>query len=85
VAYETQHPAHVRNKQLYVGDSLVLRYTFRQNWDFMAGDKVFNSRDSRYLGPIPEDFIVGKVAFVLSSKDPVTNEYNWDRFFKRIH
>ena len=85
VAYETRHSAHVRNKQLYVGDSLVLRYTFRQNWYFMAGDKVFNSRDSRYLGPIPEDFIVGKVAFVLSSKDPVTNEYNWDRFFKRIH
>lgn len=36
-------------------------YTFRKNWYFMGGDYVFNSRDSRYFGLIPEDYIVGRV------------------------
>ena len=55
-----------------------------KNWYFVAGDQVFNSRDSRYIGPIPEDFIVGKASFILTSKDPHTKKYVWQRFFKKI-
>ena len=30
----------------------------------MAGDKGMNSQDSRYWGLLPEEYIVGKAAFV---------------------
>lgn len=36
-------------------------YTFKKNWYFLGGDYVLNSRDSRYFGLIPEDYIVGRV------------------------
>ena len=36
-------------------------YTFRENWYFFAGDNVSDSRDSRYLGFVPEDFVIGIV------------------------
>ena len=37
-------------------------YTFRKNWYFFVGDNVVDSRDSRYLGFVPEEFVVGIVA-----------------------
>ena len=30
-------------------------------WYFLGGDNVLNSRDSRYFGLVPEDYIVGIV------------------------
>ena len=36
-------------------------YTFKNNWYFFGGDNVLNSRDSRYIGLVPEDFLVGVV------------------------
>ena len=59
-------------------------YTFRTNWYFMAGDRMWNSQDSRYIGLIPEEFIVGKATRILYSKDRETGEFYWDRFLKRI-
>lgn len=44
-----------------IDGSPLTKYTFRSNWFFMAGDNLTNSRDSRYYGPVPEDFIVGIV------------------------
>lgn len=38
-----------------VGDT----YVFKNNYYFFAGDNVMNSRDSRYDGFVPEDFVVG--------------------------
>lgn len=84
ISHETHTPLYIRKKQIYLGDSLINHYTFRKNWYFIAGDKVFDSRDSRYIGPIPEDFIVGKASFILTSKDPYTKRYAWRRFFKKI-
>lgn len=37
-------------------------YVFRENYYFLAGDNVLNSRDSRYIGLIPEAYLVGIVA-----------------------
>ena len=34
-------------------------YTFRQDWYFFVGDNVTNSRDSRFFGFVPADFIIG--------------------------
>ena len=40
------------------------RHRFRHNYYFMAGDNVLNSQDSRYLGVVPEEYIVGVVSKV---------------------
>ena len=50
----------------------------------MAGDHVLNSQDYRYIGLIPEEFIIGKARLILTAKIPVTGEYRWERFFTRI-
>ena len=49
-----------------------------------AGDKGMNSQDSRYWGLLPEEYIVGKAAFVWKSVDPYTGEFRWKRFMKKI-
>lgn len=58
-------------------------YVFQKNWYFLGGDYVLNSRDSRYFGLIPEDFIVGRVlpcrhkdrtAYGLRNVDPQMEE-----------
>lgn len=36
-------------------------HTFQKDWYFFGGDYVLNSRDSRYYGLIPSDFIAGKI------------------------
>lgn len=37
-------------------------YTFKNNYFFAFGDNSIDSKDSRYFGFIPEDFIIGIVA-----------------------
>ena len=36
-------------------------YTFKGDWFFFGGDNVVNSRDSRFFGIVPSDYIIGKV------------------------
>lgn len=71
--------------QIIIG-AVVLQYpeSYRTNWYFMGGDNMWNSQDSRYLGPIPEEFIIGKATLILTAKDPETKAYRWRRFFTRI-
>ena len=35
------------------------RYVFKNNYYFFCGDNVLDSRDSRYFGLVPEDYVVG--------------------------
>lgn len=45
-------------------DGKILReYEFKCNWYFLGGDNVLDSRDSRYFGLVPEEYIVGIVAW----------------------
>jgi signal peptidase I len=44
----------------------VEQYTFKEDYCFVAGDHVINSRDSRYFGLVPEKFIVGTIAFLFT-------------------
>ena len=50
----------------------------------MAGDNVFNSRDSRYWGLLPEDYIIGKAVRIWKSINPKTKKIRMDRFLKKI-
>lgn len=47
--------------KVYFGDTLLTSYIFSSNWYFFGGDNVLNSQDSRYLGLIPEEYIIGLV------------------------
>lgn len=84
IAYESGLLLREARGKVYCGDSLMEQYTFRKNWYFMGGDHMWNSQDSRYIGLIPEEFIIGKAVMVLTSKNPDTHNYRWKRFFKRI-
>ena len=85
IAYETDKNVSVAQGRVFLNDSLISAYTFRQNYYFMAGDLVADSKDSRYWGLLPEDHIVGKVAFIWQSKDKNTGMRKWKRFFKTIN
>ena len=84
IIYETDREITVHNGKVYLNDSLITSYTFQQNYYFMAGDYVFDSQDSRYWGLLPEDHIVGKVAFVWNTKDRHTGKKRWHRFLKAV-
>ena len=73
-------------------DSVALRsgipqkeYTFESNYYFMAGENAMNSRDSRYFGLIPEEFIVGVAPRVLFSRDRYREKIRWNRVLKRLN
>lgn len=84
IKYESGIKISLRKDKVYSKDSLMETYTFCTSWYFMGGDNMLNSQDSRYIGLIPEEFIVGKATMVLTSKKPETDKYNWQRFFKKI-
>lgn len=67
-----------------LGDSLIYDYCFRENYYFMAGDKMLNSQDSRYWGLLPESFIVGKVWRIWKSVDRSTGKTRWERIWKKV-
>jgi signal peptidase I len=84
IEYETQQPVEVREGQVFIASQPVNGYVFQQNYYFMAGDHVRDSRDSRYWGLLPEDHIVGKAFVIWKSKDRKTNKWRWNRFFNTL-
>lgn len=66
----------------FVDGKIITSYTFKKNYYFMMGDNRNDSQDSRYIGFIPEEKIVGKVSCVLfSNKD---DRFQWNRLFKGV-
>lgn len=71
-----------QNDRFYVDGNVLNKYTFKRNYYFMLGDNRNDSRDSRYMGFIPEENIIGKVSCVLfSNKD---GRFQWSRLFKGV-
>ncbi|MCR6508903.1 signal peptidase I [Bacteroides sp. KH569_7] len=68
---------------VFLGDSLIHEYRFRENYYFVAGDKAENSQDSRYWGLLPEPFIVGRAVRIWKSVEP-DEDTRWDRIWKKI-
>lgn len=65
--WETGGPLDIdreRNRVMSAGRE-ICRHRFLHNYYFMAGDNVMNSDDSRYKGPVPEEYIVGIVGWTL--------------------
>lgn len=70
---------------VWVNDSLVTSggerletYRFENNYYFVSGDKMENSKDSRYWGLLPEPYIVGRAWLIWKSVDEWGN-MRWDR------
>ena len=72
------------NDKVTTSQRTILRHKFMHNYYFMAGDNILNSVDSRYEGPIPEEFLIGIAKWILYSKSPQNGEIRWERLLKEI-
>ncbi len=61
ILYETGKRLSESGGQVFLGRTPLNEYTFKHNWYFLGGDNVLNSRDSRYFGLVPEEYIIGIV------------------------
>ena len=63
---------------------LFLKVYFKENYYFMGGDNLDNSKDSRYWGLVPEPYIVGVATRVWKSVSPQSGEVRWNRVWKKM-
>ena len=84
IAWEQKKPLTVRDGNVCLGDSLIRTYCFKENYYFMGGDNLDNSRDSRYWGLIPEPYVVGVATRVWKSVSPQSGDVRWNRIMKKI-
>jgi len=84
IEYETDKTLSILDGSIYLDDEIITGYTFKMNYYFMAGDYIFDSRDSRYWGLMPEDCIIGKAIIVVRSKDLNSGKIRWNRILKKI-
>ena len=61
VLFETGLRLTATDGTVFLGDRPITGYTFKNDWYFLGGDNVLDSRDSRYVGLFPESYIVGVV------------------------
>ena len=83
IEYETGVLPKIRRGKVYLGGKELNEYEFSTDWYFFGGDNVMNSKDSRYIGLVPEDYIIGIVTRILFSKNPDEDSIKWNRFMKR--
>lgn len=82
IEWEQKKKLSFRGDTVLLGDSVITTYCFRKNYYFVSGDKMENSRDSRYWGLLPEDFIVGRVWRIGYSVDELTDKVRWKRILR---
>lgn len=84
IAWEQQTSVEYQALSVYIGGKPAEIYSFKNNYYFMAGDNGLDSKDSRYWGLLPEEFMVGKACFIWKSVYPGSGHINWKRTFKII-
>lgn len=84
IEWEQKKRLTLKGDTVLLGDSVIRKYSFRQDYYFVAGDLAINSQDSRYWGLLPEEYIVGKAVRIWKSVDKGTDRVRWNRIFKRI-
>ena len=66
-----------------LGGEVIEAYTFTHGYYFMAGDNAISSRDSRFWGLVPDDYIVGRVWRIWYSEDR-QGSVRWKRIMKKV-
>ena len=84
IEWEQKKPLIWYADKVCLGDSLIQEYRFKENYYFVGGDYMENSKDSRYWGLLPEPYIVGVATRIWKSVDKSTGKIRWDRVMKRI-
>jgi signal peptidase I len=56
-----------QNGEYYLNGAAISHYVVQKNYYFMLGDNRHNSFDSRFLGFVPEDHLIGKAQYILWS------------------
>ena len=84
IEWEQKEKLTSQGNDVFLGDSLIEEYRFLENYYFMGGDNMENSKDSRYWGLLPEPYIVGVATRIWKSVSASTGEMRWDRVMKRI-
>ena len=69
IEWEQKEKLSYQGKDVFLGDSLIQEYCFLENYYFMGGDYMENSKDSRYWGLLPEPYIVGVATRIWKSVD----------------
>lgn len=85
IEWETGKKIALTDSTITLGGDPLSSYRFRENYYFMAGDNSLHSTDSRYWGPVPEPFIVGRALFIWWSEDKQTGKIRWNRIFKSLN
>lgn len=62
IHYETRLWLEEKDGKIMLDKKPISEYEFLSDWYFLGGDNVLNSRDSRYIGFMPADFIIGIVS-----------------------
>ena len=83
IEWEQKEILSYQGKDVFLGDSLIQEYCFQENYYFMGGDYMENSKDSRYWGLLPEPYIVGVATRIWKSVDKSTGKIRWDRVMKK--
>lgn len=72
----------------WIDNQKVKEYTFTQDYFFVMGDNRDCSEDSRFVGPIPAAYMVGKAVMVLCSSDQGKRFWKgmrWNRMLQWLH
>lgn len=84
IEWEQRKKLTFRDGRFYLGGEEIRQYVFTHGYYFMGGDNCHNSQDSRYWGPLPDEYIVGKAVRIWKSKNKVTDKIRWSRVLKKI-
>ena len=84
IEWEQGKSLRYRDGEAWLGEKAVKGYRFKKNYYFMAGDKADNSKDSRYWGLLPGEYIVGKAWKIWKSVDRYSDRMRWDRVWKDV-
>jgi len=84
IEWEQLKKLEYRDGTVFLDGRKIESYLFEKNYYFMAGDWTEDSQDSRYWGLAPEEYIVGKVAYIWRSVDRNTGRFRRERFFKKV-
>ena len=84
VEYETGGSLSFDGRTARLDGKPLADYVFRKNYYFFCGDNVPNSKDSRYWGFAPEEFIIGVVKRISYSEEPVSGRRRPERRWKKV-